>query len=112
MQCTEGLDVHEAHSLLHVLMMEDIMKFGTIQFRSTKLYQKNLGDPDDVGVETEDTNRRAYDIETFGGFVYYHVKNRFDNDAILIVESNNFVSGNLGSFKDFVFLHHSLQPGK
>ena len=80
--------------------------------RSTTLYRKNLDDSGDFGTMIGNPIRKQiYDLEAFGGSLYYHAKT-FNRDVIANADSTNFVFSNSAAFKDITFMHHSLQPGE
>ena len=82
--------------------------------QETTLHKKKLDDLEDGGnVEESYTIHVAvFDVETFGGSVYYHrIIHMIDN--IINAHTNNHVPPILYNtkFNDFVIMHHSLQPG-
>ena len=83
-----------------------------IRCRSTTFYEKDLDDPRDRGEMTDGpVSVTVFDLEAFGGSVYYH-KKTFNKHIIVNVDTNNFVFSSTTPFMDIAFMHHSLQPGE
>lgn len=82
-----------------------------IQFRSATFYRKNLDHPQDHVEMIGDIPVKVFDLEAFGGSVYYYRKT-FARHNIVNFDTNSFVFGNSAAFMDVAFMHHSLQPGE
>ena len=93
--------------------------FTYLHHRNTRLYKKQLGGPEDGGVEYE---IRQYSgilhVEAFRGSVYLRQRSPF-LDSIINFENHAaptnalaFGTSNPPLFNDFVIMHHSLQPGR
>ena len=86
------------------------MKFWIIQFRSAIIYEKDLDGGQDIHMST--IGVKVFDLEAFGGSIYYQRKSLFSKHAIVNKETGNFVFSRMGPFVDITFMHHSLQPGE